>query len=280
MFIQTPRSEQPQASDFIDYYKKIDLKELTKNTDLLNYPEGLDLLLRTFYTTLMANENLSDEQKSEIAADIVGALLGNNKNLITNDTIKGEIVLKMARGKKSSASLAEYGNEYVKYLVTGSQKKRWQEIEAQLNKVVERKNAIDFKFKDKTDKEIALSDFKGKVVYVDIWATWCGPCKREFPAMKKLESEYQNNDNIVFIGVNTDRTKDKQKWLDFIEAEQLPGVQLFAGDEANDAIMKPYQISGIPRFILVGKDGKMIFTDAPRPSSNEIRAILNSALKE
>ena len=98
--------------------------------------------------------------------------------------------------------------------------------------------------------------------------------------MKELEAEYHGNDNMVFMGISVDTTEDKQKWLTFLEKEQLPGLQVFAGDAANNALMRPYKITSIPRFILVGKDGNLIFADAPRPSSDEIRTVLNSALSK
>ena len=115
---------------------------------------------------------------------------------------------------------------------------------------------------------------------IDFWATWCGPCKKEMPAMKALEAEYKDNKDIVFMGISVDASKNIQKWKDFVIKEQLPGVQLFAGDMAGPALSKPYKITGIPRFMLVGKDGSLLYMDAPRPSSSEIRAVLNDALKK
>lgn len=82
------------------------------------------------------------------------------------------------------------------------------------------------------------------------------------------------------MGVSVDASKNIQKWKDFLVSEQLPGVQLFAGDMAGPTLSKPYNIKGIPRFMLVGKDGSLIYMDAPRPSSSEIRAVLDAALKK
>ncbi|MCD8186897.1 MAG: thioredoxin family protein [Rikenellaceae bacterium] len=94
-----------------------------------------------------------------------------------------------------------------------------------------------------------------------------------------MEAEYEENDQIVFLGVSTDRTRDKEKWEKFLVDEQMPSIQLFAGDAAQEQLLKPYHITGIPRFILVGKDGNLIYADAPRPSSPEIRTVLNHALQ-
>ncbi|MDR1633315.1 MAG: TlpA family protein disulfide reductase [Dysgonamonadaceae bacterium] len=234
MFVQTPRSIHPKESDFVDYYKKINFPALTKNSSLLNYPDGISLLLRCYLITVTLDSSLSEEQKNERYSNPVAYLLDSaDEDLIAGDAIKGE---------------------------------------------VEQRDAIDFKFADVNGKETALSDFKGKVVYIDIWATWCAPCRREFPFLKKLESEYHGNKDMVFIGVSVDRSRDQQIWKDFLIKESLPGVQLFAGDAANKSLIKPYKINGIPRFILVGKDGKLIFADAPRPSSGKIRAVIDEAL--
>ena len=98
--------------------------------------------------------------------------------------------------------------------------------------------------------------------------------------LKALEAEYKDNKDIVFMGISVDASKNIQKWKDFVIKEQLPGVQLFGGDMAGPTLSKPYKITGIPRFMLVGKDGSLIYMDAPRPSSSEIRAVLNDALKK
>ena len=115
-------------------------------------------------------------------------------------------------------------------------------------------------------------------MYVDIWATWCGWCIKEIPDLKKLEEEYKDRSDMVFIGISVDKAADIGKWKKFLETNNLPGIQLFAEPKATDMLRKPYKISGIPRFILIGKDGKLVSGDAPRPSSKEIRPMLDQAL--
>ena len=126
---------------------------------------------------------------------------------------------------------------------------------------------------------MALSDFRGKVVYVDVWATWCGPCNAEIPHLIKLEEAYHNNPNIVFMSVSVDKQKDFEKWKQMLKDKGMGGVQLFSGDRS-DEIMKPYKITGIPRFMLFDKDGRVVDADAPRPSSGEIKALLDATLKK
>jgi thiol-disulfide isomerase/thioredoxin len=141
------------------------------------------------------------------------------------------------------------------------------------------KPAINFTYNDVNGKSVSLSDFKGKVVYVDVWATWCGPCRREFPFLKALEEKYHGNKDIVFIGVSSDEVKNIQKWKDFVAKEQLPGVQLHGGIGGDKDIRALYQISGIPRFLLFDKQGNIVSTDAPRPSSEDLAATLTQLLK-
>ncbi|MFN7705872.1 MAG: TlpA family protein disulfide reductase [Chryseotalea sp.] len=113
---------------------------------------------------------------------------------------------------------------------------------------------------------LSLEELRGKVVYIDVWATWCGPCREEFPHMKKLQENFKNNENIVFLNVSVDR--DKEAWRNFIKSGQTPkGIHII-----NDgSIYNTYLISGIPRYILIDNRGKIINADAFRPSSKGIK---------
>ena len=80
-------------------------------------------------------------------------------------------------------------DRYGKYLVTPSLKARAEAIGTALYDTAPGSIAADFTYPDVNGKEVSLSDFKGKVVLVDVWATWCGPCRGEIPHLKKLEQE-------------------------------------------------------------------------------------------
>lgn len=281
-FIYSPHSVHPKDDDFIDYYRQIDIPALSRTTAILDYPNGLQLLINAYMLRMRFDGTLTPERIKELQKSGPAEVLLKNNGIqsIVNDTLKGEVALMFGGINKTEEGMAEYMNNYGDFIVTADQKERWSHLPDRFARDGERQPAIDFKFKDINGKEVALSDFVGKVVYVDVWATWCGPCKREMPAMKALEAEYKDNKNIVFMGVSVDRSKDIQKWKDFLATEKLPGIQLFGGDEAITALTKPYKISGIPRFILVDKAGKLIYADAPQPSSSEIHAVLDKALKE
>jgi thiol-disulfide isomerase/thioredoxin len=114
---------------------------------------------------------------------------------------------------------------------------------------------------------------------VDVWATWCGPCRAELPHLKKTKEQFTNKDDIVFVGISTDAVKDIQKWKDFVAAEELPGVQLHGNVEGPQNIGKLYQIGTIPRFLLFDKQGNIVSVDAPRPSSPELVPLLKRLLQ-
>jgi thiol-disulfide isomerase/thioredoxin len=109
----------------------------------------------------------------------------------------------------------------------------------------------------------SLSDYKGNLVYIDVWASWCGPCKYESPYFKALIQQFQNSD-VVFIGVSVD--SEKTQWLQMLDEEQVLGTQLYAGGW-NTSICADYLIHSIPRFLLIDRDGNIISSNAPRPSA-------------
>jgi len=122
-----------------------------------------------------------------------------------------------------------------------------------------------FKLPDVKGKMVYLSAFKGKVVYLDMWATWCGPCLKEMPYMETLREKYKDKAvELIAISIDT----DIKKWLAKIAAMSLKGIQLIdsKGSE-NSKITKDYKIHGVPHYILIDKNGRIASAFAPRPSS-------------
>ena len=130
--------------------------------------------------------------------------------------------------------------------------------------------AIDFNYPNTDGNEFSIASFKGTLVYVDVWATWCGPCKAEIPSLQKLEADYHGKD-ITFMSVSVDT--DKEAWEKMVAEKELGGVQLWA--DGWSEITKDYAIFGIPRFMLFDAEGNVISTNAPRPSSDDIRELLD-----
>ncbi|MFI0428916.1 TlpA family protein disulfide reductase [Mariniflexile sp. HMF6888] len=129
----------------------------------------------------------------------------------------------------------------------------------------------------------SLSDLKGKYVYIDVWATWCGPCKAEVPSLKALEKQYHDkNIQFVSLSIDDDRShggswdKAREDWKAMIADKELSGVQLFAPNGWLSQFVMDYKIKGIPRFILIDPNGNIVTPDAPRPSSPELTELFTS----
>lgn len=136
------------------------------------------------------------------------------------------------------------------------------------------KEAPDFSGTTRNGDLVKLSDLKGKNVYIDVWATWCGPCIREIPSLKEVEHDYEDK-NVEFVSISIDAAKDYEKWEKFIEEKDLGGTQLFAANDWKSEVATSYNIRGIPRFILIDDEGKIVKADAPRPASPELRELLS-----
>ena len=140
------------------------------------------------------------------------------------------------------------------------------------------KPSPDFNYENYKGGKTKLSDLKGKYVYIDLWATWCGPCRAEIPHLQKTEEKYHGK-NIEFVSISIDQAKDYEKWKKFVADKNLGGVQLFADKDWQSEFVTSYGVTGIPRFILIDPKGNILESDAPRPSSAELQTQLDALLK-
>lgn len=123
---------------------------------------------------------------------------------------------------------------------------------------------------DPNGEIIKLSDFKGKYVYLDLWATWCGPCKAEIPSLMKLEEEMKGMD-IVFMSVSIDKQENKEKWKQFLVDNKMHGVNLIAPSAFSTPFVSYYKVTAIPRFMLIDRDGKIYSNDYLRPRDPKLK---------
>ena len=128
----------------------------------------------------------------------------------------------------------------------------------------------DFRMVDLDGKAMHLSDFAGKVVYIDFWASWCGPCRGQMPFSKKLhhklkeELSKKEEKEIVFLYISIDQ--DEKSWRKGIEAMQIEGTHGFSNARWPDGAGNFFQIPGIPRYMIMNKDGEIVNKNAARPS--------------
>ena len=145
---------------------------------------------------------------------------------------------------------------------------------SQAERLLKGQPAIDFTFTDVDGATHRLSDFRGKVLYLDFWATWCGPCIQESPHFEKLAGQFAGRD-VVFIALSTDTSREA--WLAFLKAHKKQLPQYNTTDEA---LGEGWLIYYIPRFVLIDRDFNIADAYAPRPSQPEAGEAIEALLAQ
>lgn len=143
----------------------------------------------------------------------------------------------------------------------------------QYNSLAQGQTAPEFTLESINDSAISLSSFRGKYVYIDVWATWCMPCRREIPYLKALEKQLDTS-SIAFVSISID--SDKQAWRDMVHHEKLNGIQLYSGSDG--PFIHSYLIRQVPRFILINPEGRIVNANMSRPSNPLTLDALNKIL--
>ncbi|SKC64545.1 Redoxin [Bacteroidales bacterium WCE2004] len=128
---------------------------------------------------------------------------------------------------------------------------------------------------EKTGLEKLLERYRGKVVYVDFWASWCGPCVGQFPAARELHKRMAGKD-VVYIFISSDTSR--KSWQEVVRkhSDLLAGSYRILDVDAD--FLKEIRLERIPRYLIYGRDGKLVDLDAPRPTDKEIDETLMAAL--
>lgn len=162
------------------------------------------------------------------------------------------------------AELNEFLVIYNKNVIDNVSKKAFKELCESWFKIEKGQPSPKFTYKDVNEKEVSLTDLKGKYVYIDCWATWCGPCCKELPYLKELEEKFSDK-NIYFVSISSDR--DLDAWRNKVKNDKLGGIQL--NSRGNVEFAEAFKIYMIPRFILLDKEGNIIDRNMSRPSAPE-----------
>lgn len=245
-------------SSISDYLTDIDLNNEEDFKLVSNYKR----MLQSYFGAMM--------QRGEIdkAFDAIRS--------ISSSTIKDELVPRYARQ-------VEAGNEHAEAIYNGimsltTDSATIASLTDKIEKIRKLKTGMEspsFTYQNIEGQTISLSDLKGKYVYIDVWATWCGPCLREIPALKQLESDYHDS-HIEFVSISIDVADDFDKWQNMVADKKLQGIQLFADKDWQSDFVKAYAIDGIPRFIVIDDQGNIVDPNAPRPSDPKIRKLFES----
>jgi thiol-disulfide isomerase/thioredoxin len=140
------------------------------------------------------------------------------------------------------------------------------------------KSAPDFSGLSPDGQNVSLSDFKGSVIYIDVWASWCRPCFSEFPYLVDLKNTFSDKDKVIFMYASID--EDSSYWRNGLKKiPEIEGVHLMVDGAWQSQFAEEYIIRNIPRYILIDQQGKIVDAEAKKPSTgeglaNDIRSLL------
>lgn len=245
--------------------------KLDGNMDLDN---DADFLFSTEYQKLAALKFLNNLKDDGTNIDFTTAKITAIK-AVKSQNLKNFIIQNLIYDVNIDD--ANYEKIYQEYLSTTNNPKLKESLTILYNNI----KALEighpspkFDYENQKGGKTSLESLKGKYVYIDVWATWCGPCLQEVPALQKVEEQYHGK-NIEFVSISIDNVKDRVKWSNLVNAKQLGGIQLLADKEWDSKFIKEYEIQGIPRFILIDPNGNIVNSNAPRPSDTSLIDLFN-----
>lgn len=135
--------------------------------------------------------------------------------------------------------------------------------------------APEFKLKDQYEVVHSLESYKGKVIFLNFWATWCPPCKKEMPDIENIYKEYgKNKKDVVILGVNSEKTKDIKKFLDE-NNYTFPTVI-----DENSEVMRKYFIQAFPTSFVIDKEGNVYGYVMGGLTGEQIKQVIEEVLKK
>ena len=135
-------------------------------------------------------------------------------------------------------------------------------------------NLQDPEYVEMSFQEI-LDQYKGKVVYIDFWASWCGPCKKQMPYSSKIKQEFKGKE-VVFLYISSDR--NEKAWRNAVTALDIKGENYRASAKVWNEYNDLFDVKYIPRYVLIDKNGQVVNDNAKRPSDPAIITDIESLL--
>ncbi|QDO95487.1 TlpA family protein disulfide reductase [Formosa sediminum] len=258
------------------YYKPT--AEFLSDLDTLDVNNEADFVsINTYKQLVIAHYN--DEIKALSKKESIPYMLAKLKvhATIANETIKNELLFTGAEyGLMKATDVEAYYKTFINASTDAANNAK---ITATYNKLISvnkgKPSPTFTNYEKYSGGTLSLAELKGQYVYIDVWATWCVPCLKEIPDLKRVEKAYHGK-NIVFLSISIDESKDYDKWKNMVKTKELGGIQVLADKGGKSKFLDDYFISSIPRFILLDPEGNIVDKKAPRPSDPELLELFNT----
>jgi thiol-disulfide isomerase/thioredoxin len=212
--------------------------------------------------TANSDGSSGDRSKALQQTDSVLKLVYKNMPSKTAEFAAGRIIATESK-TWTPEELESHVASYKKQFPKSTKAAELDNLVSELKKFNPGQPALDFKFTTIDGKDMKLSELKGKVVYLDFWASWCGPCKGEMPYAKQVKEHFKDRTDVVFLYISIDDKEDA--WKRGIEALNITGMHTRTSGWGGN-IATQYEIQSIPAYFLIDKKGNFAIKKTPRPS--------------
>jgi thiol-disulfide isomerase/thioredoxin len=206
----------------------------------------------------------------------------NTVQVLFNPHIAERINAENTMASISMNGINEEGlKQYNEFKKLYPQSKYLKKIENIYQKKLQNKASTVFAIKTLENKELKIEDYKGKIVLLDLWASWCKPCLAEMHHIQKIKDHFKNRTDLVFVYLSQD--SDEQDWKNAIEKYKVNGINGIISQEHSEEISRKYMDVGLPTYKIILKDGSIHKKTVPYPSQNEgkdLISLLEEALKK
>lgn len=244
-------------ADYFNYLRVINLND----QDAAENEYYRSAILRYFdeYNDTIYKKNIKDTLHAGMSITTEFGIQYNlYKKLFTGAVLNYQLTLLLLEQLSSITENEYYVNkilaDYRTTCTNKEYKNKVQKTYLKLTELTKGKKMPDFYFTDIKGNKIGISNFKGKKVYIDLWATWCVPCRAEMPHTQKFIEENKNLKSTAFVFINFN--DNKASWLNY-DGIKL-GENMFADDEQTEKITSLFGINGIPRHMIVDVKGNII----------------------
>lgn len=288
---KTLRDYYTQLNDYRYRYMRIRLMMENDTTGAYVYtPEykqlmnGVDLNSDMAYRTMLGMFAVMGQMKTKSAfkADnepFCRELMGHIDRLVTNPNLRRSMVQQVGvyyfQYGDNSGNYHKFYDDLVRWAGNDSViVTNYKETINSWNQTKGGTPAPDITLTDADGKQVQLLDLcKGKFTYIDVWATWCGPCKKEIPYLAKMVEANKGNDKVQFISISID--EDVNAWKKMIARDQPQWPQYNINGDVSKTFSAQWGITGIPRFIMIDAQGNIFSADTTRPSDTETQKTID-----